>query len=279
MTIVNSQICTAIPFQLPLAAGTLLPAPQDRMQRLARLTGVLFLITFATSIPPFVYFYADALGDQVFVMKGGFDRSLAIGAVLELVLILANIGTALTLFPVLKKRSDVLALGYVAARLTESGFIAVGIIALMALNTLRLNAGAADPATLIVAGQTLVAIHDWTFRMGPGVVVGVGNGLILGYLMWKTRLVPRALSTLGMIGGPVLLIAGVAVMLGYAEAGSTFQAVATIPEFFWELFLGIWLTVKGFNADALTNLENPHSRGSSYSHSNETAWPTADEPV
>ncbi len=253
--IMNSQISRAIPFRSLPDAGTILPRPQHRMQRLARLTGLLFLITFATSIPPYVYFYADALGDPEFILKGGFDRNLAIGACLELLLILANIGTALTLYPALKKRSDVLALSYVTARLTECGFIAVGIIALMALNTMRLNAGVADPATLIVAGQTLVAIHNWTFRFGPGVVVGFGNGLILGYLMWKTRLVPRAMSILGLIGGPAMLIAGVAVLLGYAEAGSTFQAVATIPEFFWELSLGLWLLFKGFNAKAQSDLE------------------------
>ena len=216
----------------------------------------MFLITFATSDPPVVYFYADALGYPDFILKGGLDRRLAIGAFLEIVLIMANIGTALTLYPTLKRGSDVLTLGYVAARLTECGLISVGIIALMALNTMRLTAGAADPATLIVAGQALVAIHDWTFRLGPGVVVGVGNGLILGYLMWKTRLVPRAMSILGLVGGPAMLIAGVAVLLGYIEAGSTFQAVATIPEFFWELSLGIWLLVKGFDAKALIDLEN-----------------------
>ena len=226
------------------------------MQRLARLTGLLFIITFISSIPPVVYFYADALGDKDFILKGGFDRSLAIGALLELVLIIANIGTALTLYPALKKCSNVLALSYVTARLTECGFIAVGIIALMALNTLRLNAGAADPAMLVVAGRALVAIHDWTFRVGPGIVVGVGNGLILGYLMWKTRLVPRAMSIFGLIGGPTMLVAGVAVLLGYIEAGSTVQSIATIPEFLWELSLGLWLLVKGFDAKSLTDLEN-----------------------
>lgn len=264
MTTMISMASTASPIPSAIASGPRQAAGSapphdfhDRMQRLARLTGLLFIITFATSIPPFVYFYAEALGDPAFILKGGFDRSLAIGALLELVLIFANIGTALTLYPALKKHSDVLALGYVAARLTECGFIAVGIIALMALNTMRMNGSATDQAMLVVTGQALVAIHDWTFRLGPGVVVGVGNGLILGYMMWKTRLVPRAMSILGLIGGPALLIAGVAVVLGYTEAGSTFQAVATIPEFFWELSLGIWLLVKGFDANALTELENP----------------------
>ena len=263
MTTMISMASTASPIPPATASGPRQAAgsapPQDfhdRMQRLARLTGLLFIITYATSIPPFVYFYAEALGDPAFILKGGFDRSLAIGALLELVLIIANIGTALTLYPALKKRNGVLALGFLTARLIESGFIAVGIITLMAMNTMRLNGSAADQAMLVVAGQALVAIHDWSFRLGPGVVVGVGNGLILGYMMWKTRLVPRSMSILGLIGGPVLLIAGVAVLLGYAEAGSTFQAIATIPEFFWELSLAIWLLVKGFDATALTELDN-----------------------
>jgi Domain of unknown function (DUF4386) len=234
--------------------GSGVPMRQVDPQILARLTGGLFLVTFATSIPALVIYYAPALSDPAFILGGGFDTGVSMGALLELMLIVANIGTALTLYPVLKLYSDVLSLGYVAARLTECGFIAIGIIALMALNTLRLNAGAADPAMLTVTGQALVAIHDWTFRIGPGVIVGIGNGVILGYLMWKTRLMPRAMSILGLIGGPLIILSGVAVLFGSIKAGSTVQAIATIPEFFWELSLGVWLLVKGFDREALAKL-------------------------
>jgi hypothetical protein len=256
-----TTITTSPSFASPFPAGSATQAdvaPRrsfEESQRLARLTGVLFLVTFVTSIPPVVTFYAPALHDPAFVLGGGFDTGISWGALLELILILANIGTALTLYPVLRRRFEVLSLGYVAARLTECGFIAVGILALMALDTLRLQAGQADPATLTVAGQVLVALHDWTFRLGPGVVVGVGNGLVLGYMMWKTRLVPRYFSILGLVGGPAILAAGFAVLFGVIEAGSTPQAIATIPEFFWELSLGIWLTVRGFDRAALTALE------------------------
>ena len=226
-----------------------------RFQRLARWTGALFLVTYATSIPPVLSFYLPALSDPVFVLGGGFDQGISWGALLELLLIIANIGTALTLYPVLRRRFEVLSLGFVAARVTESVFIAVGIIALLALNTLRLQAGDADQAALLVAGQSLVAVHDWTFRLGPGVVVGVGNGLILGWMMWRTRLVPRAMSVLGLIGGPALLIAGTAMVFGAIEIGSTAQMVATIPEFFWELSFGLWLLVKGFSPAALAALK------------------------
>jgi hypothetical protein len=230
---------------------------QTDTQLLARLTGLFFLITYATSIPPYVSMYVPALSDPAFVLGGGFDQVVSWGALLELVLIFANIATALTLYPVLKRRFPVLSLGFVTARLTESAFIGIGIIAVLALNTLRLHGvtAGADAAGLVAAGQSLVAVHDWTFRLGPGVVVGIGNGLILGYMMWTTRLVPRALSILGLIGGPALLAAGTAVVLGAIEAGSTWQVVATVPEFFWELSLGIWLLVRGFTPSAVTALE------------------------
>jgi hypothetical protein len=241
---------------LGTSGATLNQGELRRFQLLARLTGLLFLITYATSIPPFVLFYAPAHSDPAFILGGGFDAGVSWGAFLELLLIAANIGSALTLYPVLRRRFEVLSLGFVAARITESVFIAVGIVAMMALNTLRLNAGAdgTDEASLLVVGETLLAIHDWTFNLGPGVVVGVGNGLILGWMMWKTRLVPRAMSILGLIGGPALLLAGTAILFGVIEAGSTWQMIATIPEFFWELSLGVWLLVKGFSPAALAAL-------------------------
>jgi hypothetical protein len=232
-----------------------------REQRLARLAGFLFLVTFASSIPPVVWFYAPALSDPAFILGGSFDTGVSVGALFELILITANIGTALTLFPVLRRESEVLALGYVAARLVECGFIALGIVALMALNTLRMTGADLDPTIATGIGRALVAVHDWTFRLGPGVVVGVGNGLLLGYLMWHSRLVPRALSILGLIGGPTLLVAGAAVILGWIEAGSAAQGIATVPEFFWELFLGLWLLVKGFDVDALEALGRKDGAG------------------
>jgi len=222
-------------------------------QLLARLTGFLFLVTFATSIPAALVLYAPALTDPGFVLGGGFDRALAWGALLEMLLIVANVGTALTLYPVLRRDSEVLSLAFVTARLMESAFIAVGLVALMALNTLRMQATGPDEALQAVA-QGLVAVHDWTFRLGPGFVVGIGNGLLLGVLMWRTRLVPRGLSVLGLIGGPALIVTGSGVLLGIAQPAGPAQIIATIPEFIWELGLGLWLLIRGFAPSALADL-------------------------
>jgi hypothetical protein len=115
-------------------------------------------------------------------------------------------------------------------------------------------AASADAASLVTAGRSLVALHDWTRLLGPGFVVGVGNGLMLGYLMYRSALVPRGMALLGLIGGPLIIASGVGVLLGIIEAGSVWQGIATIPEFFWELSLGVWLTVKRFNPSVVASL-------------------------
>ena len=219
-------------------------------QTLARLTGVLFLITYLTSIPAFFVFYAPVLKDPGYITGAGPDTSVLVGAFLEVVLIIANIGCALTLFPVLKRQNEVLALGYVTARLVECGFIAVGILSLLAVVTLRQGAAGADAASLTVVGQALVAIHDWTFLLGPAFIGVLGTGLMLGYLMYRSGLVPRPMAVLGLIGGVLVCLSGTAVLLGALEQGGSAQTLATMPEFLWELSLGIYLTVKGFRPSA-----------------------------
>ena len=222
-------------------------------QTLARLTGVLFLITYITSIPALFVFYAPVLKDPGYITGAGPDTSVLIGAFLEVLLIIANIGTALTLFPVLKRQNEVLALGYVTARLVECGFIAVGILSLVTVVTLRQESAGADVASLTVVGQALVAIHNWTFLLGPSFVGCLGTGLMLGYLMYRSGLVPRPLAVLGLIGGTLVCASGTAVLLGVLEQGGAAQTLATMPEFFWELSLGIYLTVKGFRQSAIVS--------------------------
>jgi hypothetical protein len=219
----------------------------------------LFLITFATSIPPYVYHYVPVVDDPRYILGGGgADNRVLTGAFLELILIIANIGTAVVLWPVLKRVNEILALGYVTARVVECVFIAVGILSLLTVVTLRQEAAAgADAASLLTAGQSLVALKDWTFLLGPGFFVGVGNGLILGYLMYTSALVPRGMAVLGLIGGPLIIASGVGVLFGVIEAGGVWQLIATIPEFLWEGFvLGIWLIVRGFNPSAVARLEH-----------------------
>ncbi|MEJ7815901.1 MAG: DUF4386 domain-containing protein [Rubrobacter sp.] len=210
----------------------------------------MFVITFITAIPPFVFHYVPVVDDPRYIVGAGADNRVLTGALLELILIIANIGTAVVLYPVLKRVNEILALGYVTARVVECTFIAVGILSLLTVVTLRQEAAGADTASLLTAGKSLVVLHDWTFLLGPGFFVGVGNGLMLGYLMYKSALVPRSMAMLGLIGGPLIIASGVGVLFGVIEAGGVWQGIATIPEFLWELSLGIWLIVKGFNPSA-----------------------------
>jgi Domain of unknown function (DUF4386) len=212
-------------------------------RKTAFVAGLLFIITFVTSIAAVILYKSSVLKDG-YITGAGADWRVFLGALLEMILIVANVGSALVLFPILKRQNEVLSLGYVTARLVESGFIAIGIISV--LTVVKLRQDAAGAASLVLAGKSLVAIHDWTFLLGPGWVVGVGNGLTLGYLMYRSGLVPRRMTWLGLIGGPLIILSGTAVLFGVFDAGSAAQFVATIPEFFWELSLGIYLMVKGF---------------------------------
>ncbi len=226
--------------------------PRVNPQTLARVTGVLFLITYATSIPAALALYVPVLTDPSYINgAGAADNGVFLGAFLELLLIIANIGTAIALFPILKRLNESLALGFVAARVVESAFIAVGVLSLLTLVTLRQEAAGLDAGSLAVVGKALVALHDWTFLLGPGFTVGVGNGMILGYLLYRSGLVPRPMAALGLVGGPLLCASGIAIVFGVIEQGGLGQTIAVVPEFFWELSLGIYLTVKGFRPSAV----------------------------
>jgi hypothetical protein len=153
------------------------------------------------------------------------------------------------LYPLIKRQNSIVAVGYVTARVMEGAVIAVGIISLLSVVTVRQEfAGAvgADAASLGAIGRALVAIHDATFLLGPGFLAPLGNGILLGYLMYRSGLVPRGMAMLGLIGGPLLIASFVAVLFGVYEQVSLPSAIATIPEFLWELSLGIYLVVKGF---------------------------------
>ncbi len=225
-------------------------------QKIARVTGVLFVITFIASIPPVLFLYGPLLDDPRYIVGGGAaDHGVALGALLELILIIANIGTAVVLYPVVKRVNEILALGFVTARVVECAFIAVGTLSVLSLVTLRQEAAAgADAGSLIAVGKSLVALHHWTFLLGPGFVVGVGNGLILGYLMYRSGLVPRDMALLGLIAGPLLLARFVGILFGVFEPMSVLGSLMVVPEFLWELSLGVWLIVKGFDPSAVASL-------------------------
>ena len=214
-------------------------------QQRARVFGVLFLITFVTSIGALALFQSVLDDPAGYIAGDGKDSQIYLGAFLELLLVISNVGTAVVLYPIVRRQNELLAIGYVAARIIESVFIAGGIIFILGVVSLRQDSP--DATDLAVS---LAALKDWTFLFGPGMIVPFGNGLILGYLMYKSGLVPRWMPWLGLIGGPLLLIGSIGTLFDWWNAGTTVPALLVIPEFLWELLLGIYAAVWGFRKDA-----------------------------
>ena len=225
-------------------------------RRTALIVGILFLLTFVTAIAARALF--GPIRDASNYLSGpDEDAQVALGAVFELGLIVTNIGTALFLYPLLQRQHRALSLGYVAARLVECTFIAIGLVSLLAVVLLRQQLGGTAGAESAIVERALVAVYERSFLLGPGFIVGIGNGLILGYLMYRSELVPRGLALLGLIGGPLIVASGVAVMFDAIDAGSTTQAIATVPEFLWELGLGLYLTFRGFRPSPILSSSPP----------------------
>ena len=213
-------------------------------QRRARIFGVLFIVTFITSIAALALFQSGLADPAAYIGGDGKDSQIYLGALLDFLLILANVGTAVVLYPIARRQNELLAIGYVAARIIECVFIAAGIIFVLGVVSLRQDSP--DAGDLAVS---LAALKDWTFLFGPGLVVPFGNGLILGYLMYSSGLVPRRMAWLGLIGGPLLLFGNLGVLFDLWEPASA-VTVLVIPEFIWEAFLGIYCAIRGFRRDS-----------------------------
>jgi hypothetical protein len=215
----------------------------------ARIVGWLFIGTFLFAVPGYLL-YGPLLDHADYVLGAGRDTQITVGAFLEILTAICNIGTAIALYPLAKRYSHRVALGYVAVRIVESTIIVASLISVLSVLTLRQQFAGADGDTFVVAGQTLVAFHDWTMLLGPGFCAGIGNGILLGYLMYTSGLLPRRVASLGLIAGPLAFVAASGALFGVYELQSPAQVLLTVPEMIWELTFGIYLIVKGFTAPA-----------------------------
>jgi hypothetical protein len=227
-------------------------------QKIARIFGWLFIATFVTSIPA-RFLFIDGLGadwqNMRFIPGATSETSLYWGAILEFGVIAANIATAVVLYPIVKRQSEGLALGYVTARITESAFILVGLISIISVVSVSdalAGASGAEATALAAQGGSLVSTYEWAFLFGPGLVVGFGNGLILGYLMYRSGLVPRRMAMFGLIGGPLLILSFGFQLFGVYENGSGPSFFLALPEIVWEVSLGIYAAWKGFRPSPIT---------------------------
>ncbi|WP_331766189.1 DUF4386 domain-containing protein [Embleya sp. NBC_00896] len=225
----------------------------DSTRRIAAVAGGFFLVTEIAAIAG-VLLYRPVLDDPRYIVGSGADSRVFLGALCELVLVLAIIGSAVTLFPIIRRRNEGAAVGYVCARLLEAAVIVVGIVGILSVVTLRQDlAGAADTdtASAVTVGKSLVAMHDWTFLCGPNFILGA-NSALLAYVMYRSGLVPRFIAVLGLVGGPLICASAIAVMFGLYEQVSVVGSVAAIPVFAWELALAGRLITKGFQPSPVT---------------------------
>jgi hypothetical protein len=205
----------------------------------ARVAGALYLLTFV-SIPTLALY--RPVHDPKYIVGPGPDTGVFFGGILEVIVALACIGTAVALYPVVKRQNESVALGFVGTRVLEAGTIFAGVACLLSVVTLR-QAGAGADA--LVTGQALVALYDRMFLVGQSFLPAV-NALLLGSLLYQSRLVPRILPLIGLIGAPLLVAADIAVLFGLVGRTAPPAALAAIPTALWEFSLGVWLVVKGF---------------------------------
>lgn len=211
--------------------------------------GILYVLTFV-SIPTLVIY--SPVKSAGYILSTGPDTSAIIGGILEVIVALTGIGTAVVLFPILKKQSETLALGLVAARILESSSIFVGVAFLHAIVTLR-QTGAGPDA--VMSAHTLAILYDRMFLLSQSFMPAICD-MFLGYMLYRSRLVPRALSMIGIIGGPLLLVGYFAVLFGFLGQHDPLAGLSAVLVALFEFSLGIWLIVKGFNPAAIAELES-----------------------
>jgi hypothetical protein len=239
---------------VPGRSATTDKVPMDPVRKTAMRAGVLYLLAFASSIPAAFFFLDPVLSDPNYILGPGADTRVLTGGLLDMVNAFACIGTAVVLFPLLKRQNEAVALGFVTSRLLEAAIISVGVVSLFAVVTLRQDlagAAGADEAALTTVQAALVAVYEGAFLFGPNVMAGV-NALLLGSLMYRSGLVPRVIPLLGLIGGPLLLASVIGIVLGTHDLSAGIHVLAGAPIFLWELSLGVYLVVKGFKPSPIT---------------------------
>jgi hypothetical protein len=216
----------------------------DTMRRTSLTAGVLYLITFVSM--PTLALYQGVHDKADFILGAGSDTGVLWGALSEVVVAIAGIGTAVVLFPVAKRQSETAALGFLASRVVEGCLIIVGVVGVLSIVSLRNNATAgADRASLLATGHTLSAVYDNAFLLSQS-LAPVVNACCLGYVMYRSGLVPRILPIIGLIGVPLLLAADLAVFFGVIDRTAPVAVLAALPIAVWELSIGVYMTFKGF---------------------------------
>lgn len=209
------------------------------LRKTALAAGVLYLLTFV-SIPT-LFLYVP-VHDPKYILGPGPDTGVLLGGILEVIVALAGIGTAVALYPVLKRQNEGVALGFVGSRVLEAAGILASVACLLSIVSLR-QAGVGTGA--LVTGQTLAILYDRIFLLSQS-LMPVVNDLLLGFLLYQSRLVPRVLPLLAFIGAALQVASVIAMLFSLWGRASTPAALAALPVALFEFSLGVYLVVKGF---------------------------------
>ena len=233
-------------------AATVPAVRRDPTRNHARAAGIFYLLTFVSSIPALILL-DPVLNDAAYVTGAGHDTRVIWGCLLDTVNALTAVGSAVAVYAVVKRQNGSMALGFVTSRLVEAAVVMIGVVSLLAVVTMRQDfAGSgADAASVTVTANALVDVRNWTFLFGPG-LMPVFNALLFGTLLYRSRLVPRVIPAIGLIGAPLLIIAVFATLFGQHSALTGLAVLPVIPVAVWELSLGVWLVVKGFRPSPIT---------------------------
>ena len=226
--------------------------PMTPLRKTALIAGVAYIATFVFSIPVKFGLWTSVLDNPDFILGAGDGAGVPWGALFEVLTALGGVVSAVALYAVARRSSERAALGFVTTRVLEAAMIFVGVLSIMAVYTLRqevAGTAGADTGALLTARHGFVAIHDWTFLIGPGVMAGL-NALCIGSIMYRSRLLPRWIPTLGLIGAPLLLGSCVATLFGVWDQLSAPAMVLVLPIAIWEMSFGVYMAVKGFRPTA-----------------------------
>ena len=227
-------------------------SPMDPTRKAALYAGLFYIATFVFSIPA-LGLYDGVVNDPNFVLGAGSDQGVLWGGLIEILTALTGIGTAAVLYPVIKRHGAGRAVGFVASRTLEAAMICSGVLAVLAVYTLRQDfSGASDTAALTTTASGLVAVKDWSFLLGPGIMPAI-NALCFATIMYQSRLVPRWIPTVGLIGAPLLLASSTITLFGGFEQVTTASLLMALPIATWELSVGIYMLVKGFRTQPDTD--------------------------
>jgi hypothetical protein len=243
----------------PIPTTTAPVVGRDPTRGSSRAAGIFYLLTFVSSIPALILL-GPILNDTGYVTSAGHDTRVLWGCLLDTVNGLTAVGSAVAVYSVVKRQNGSLALGFVTSRLVEAAVVMIGVVSLLAVVTMRQDfAGSgADPASLTVTANALVDVRNWTFLFGPG-LMPVFNAVLFGTLLYRSRLVPRIIPTVGLIGAPLLFAAFIAVVFGGIDQVSSTAFVLTLPVAAWELAVGLWMTFRGFRPEAVAALDGYHA--------------------